>query len=524
MLDSPTAESTHPATSDQPAIIQAPTSMQLGEGAVIINAAAGIHWPEKHLELAGPIRQLQEWLGSLDSVETGNTQPVEIRFSVDGQHPPEGYCLEVDESGIAIRSSTAVGAFYAIQSLKQLTRPWASESKAGLTVPCLSITDAPAFRYRGLHLDVGRHIYPVAFIKQYIDLLARYKMNRFHWHLTEDQGWRIEIKRYPRLQEISAFRKETLIGHLDDEPAKYDGKPYGGYYTQDEIREVVQYAADRCVAIIPEIELPGHAQAAIAAYPELGCTGQPMEVATTWGIIENVYCPSEATFEFLENVLVEVMELFPSEYIHIGGDECPKVQWKANATCQQIIREHNLRDEDHLQSWFIQRIERFLNRNGRKLIGWDEILEGGLAPNATVMSWRGEEGGIAAARMSHDIIMTPTDFCYFDSYQSDGSGEPLAIGGLLPLEKVYSYNPVPDVLSEKESAHVLGAQGNVWTEYMKTPQAVEYMVYPRMQALAEVVWTGRERPGFDNFMARLRPHVDWMKADGMQPADPFKGP
>jgi hexosaminidase len=447
---------------------------------------------------------------------------VDISFQIENRQPPGGYTLEVNEASIVIGSASADGAFHGIQSLIQLSRPWHFPDQSGLTVPCVSIADAPAFGYRGLHLDVGRHVYPVAFIKQYIDLLARYKMNRFHWHLTEDQGWRIEIKKYPRLQEVSAFRKETLIGHLNDTPARYDGQPYGGYYTQEEIREVVQYARDRCVTIIPEIEMPGHAQAAIAAYPELGCTGQALEVGTIWGIIDNVYCPSEATFEFLENVLTEVMELFPSEYIHIGGDECPKAQWKTNATCQKLIREHNLRDEDHLQSWFIQRIERFLNRNGRKLIGWDEILEGGLAPNATVMSWRGEKGGIEAARMGHDVIMTPTDFCYFDSYQSDRPGEPLAIGGLLPIEKVYTYNPIPESLSKDEAARVLGAQGNVWTEYMKTSQAVEYMVYPRMQALAEVVWTGSKRPGFEDFLTRLQPHVAWMKAEGMQPADPFQ--
>jgi hexosaminidase len=504
-------------------IIPAPARISLRDGYLQLGPGSPIYGPESRPDFQAPVRALREFLGKKGNTEEPDSGHAPIRLSIDPRMEAEAYSLEIDKARITITSVDPEGAFYGIQSLIQLAAPWRTGANStSIEVPCASVRDKPAFPYRGLHLDVGRHLFPVAFIKQYIDLLARYKMNRFHWHLTEDQGWRIEIRKYPRLQEISAYRKETLIGHLKDEPAKYDGQPYGGFYTQEEIREVVQYAQDRCVTIIPEIEMPGHAQAAIAAYPELGCTGEPMEVCTKWGIIENVYCPSETTFEFLENVLTEVMELFPSEYIHIGGDECPKEQWKSNATCKQIIREHNLRDEDHLQSWFIQRIERFLNRNGRKLIGWDEILEGGLAPNATVMSWRGEKGGIEAARMGHDIIMTPTDFCYFDSYQFKRPNEPLAIGGLIPLEKVYSYNPVPNVLTAAQSGHVLGAQGNVWTEYMKTQAQVEYMVYPRMQALAEVVWSGSKRPGFDDFLARLGPHIKWMIAEGMQPADPFQ--
>ncbi|NQU35221.1 MAG: beta-N-acetylhexosaminidase [Bacteroidetes bacterium] len=324
--------------------------------------------------------------------------------------------------------------------------------------------------------DSGNEGYSLIIEKKYIDLLAFYKFNTFHWHLTEDQGWRIEIKKYPKLAEISSMRKETLLGHYGDKPHKFDGKPYGGYYTQDEVREIVVYASDRQITVIPEIEMPGHSLAALAAYPELGCTGGPYEVATRWGVFEDIYCTKEETFEFLENVLLEVMELFPSKYIHIGGDEAPKSRWKECSTCQAVIVREGLRDEHELQSYFIQRMEKFLNSHGRRIIGWDEILEGGLAPNATVMSWRGTEGGIAAARQDHDAIMTPGSHCYFDHYHANRELEPLAIGGFTTLEKVYSYEPVADSLTSEEANHIMGAQGNVWTEYMETPEYVEYMV------------------------------------------------
>ena len=424
--------------------------------------------------------------------------------------------MEVQPEVITIEASTQAGAFYAVQSLIQLTRPW--ERKTGeqsFAIPSGRIEDAPAFKYRGMLLDVGRHWFPVAFIKQFLDLMARYKMNTFHWHLTEDQGWRIEIKKYPKLQEVAAWRKETMVGHLENPPHRWDGQPYGGFYTQDEIREIVEYARVRSITVIPEIELPGHAQAAIAAYPELGCLDKPLEVATKWGISPNVYCPSEQTFRFLEDVLTEVMELFPSEYIHIGGDECPKEQWKTSAFCQQIIRDNGLTDEFELQSWFVSRIERFLNSKGKLIIGWDEILEGGLAPHATVMSWRGEKGGIEAAMMGHDVIMTPEEYCYFDKYQALGPDEPLAQGGFVPLEKVYSYNPLPKELPAEKHVHVLGAQGSVWTEYIRTSEQIDYMVYPRMQALAEVLWSGRRRDGFEDFVTRLRPHTEWLRSEGV---------
>src|SRR5699024_4171027 len=345
------------------------------------------------------------------------------------------------------------------------------------TIPVVEITDYPRFEYRGLHLDVGRHFFGVDFIKNYIDLLAMHKMNRFHWHLTEDQGWRIEIKQYPKLTEVGAWRDSTLVGHYGS--GKYDDKRYGGFYTQDEIREVVAYAQKKYVTIIPEIELPGHASAALSAYPELGCKeNYDYTIKSTWGVFEDIYCPREETFTFLENVLTEVMDLFSSKYIHIGGDEAPKKQWEESEFAQKVIEREGLENEHELQSYFVTRIEKFLNKHGRQIIGWDEILEGGLAPNATVMSWRGIKGGIEAAKQHHDVIMTPTSYLYLDYYQASPETEPLTIGGWVPLQKVYSYEPVPEELTAEESKYILGAQGNVWTEYMKSGEKVEYMAYP----------------------------------------------
>ena len=362
--------------------------------------------------------------------------------------------------------------------------------------------DQPRFGYRGMHLDVGRHAFPVSFIKRYIDLLARYKFNTFHWHLTEDQGWRIAIERYPRLTDIGSCRPETMVEKNFD-PYVGDGIPYCGFYTQDEVRDIVAYAADRFVTIVPEIEMPGHSLAALAAYPELACTPGPFEVGTRWGVFDDIYCPSEATFEFLENVLLEVMAIFPSEFVHIGGDEAPKRRWRESEVAQAVIRREGLEDEHELQSYFIQRIERFLNAQGRRLIGWDEILEGGVAPDATVMSWRGMAGGIEAARQGHDVIMTPGSHVYFDHYQGDPRFEPLAIGGYTPLEKVYRFEPVPEELTTVEARHVIGAQANVWTEYITTEEHVEYMALPRMLALSEVLWSPVEARDWETFRRRL---------------------
>lgn len=414
----------------------------------------------------------------------------------------EGYKMQILPDNIFIFAANQKGIFYGLQSLYQLILIDTTEGP--ILIPTMEITDKPRFSYRGMHLDVCRHMFPVEFVKKYIDLLALYKFNTFHWHLTEDQGWRIEIKKYPKLTEIGSWRKETLIGHGGKETKEYDGKPYGGFYTQDEIRDIVEYAAKRQITIIPEIEMPGHSLAALAAYPELGCTTGPYEVATRWGVFKDIYCTKDETFEFLENVLTEVMELFPSKYIHIGGDEAPKARWKECSICQGVIEREDLADEHELQSYFIQRIEKFLNKNGRSIIGWDEILEGGLAPNATVMSWRGTDGGIAAARQDHDAIMTPGSHCYFDHYQSNPDTEPLAIGGFTTLEKVYSYNPIPDSLTIEEAVHILGTQGNVWTEYMETPDYVEYMVLPRMAALSEVNWSSEK--DWKLFKKRIQEH------------------
>jgi hexosaminidase len=420
-----------------------------------------------------------------------------LELAPAGSVPPEGYELAARPEGVTIRAGDAAGLFYGLQTLRQLL-PVDGSGR----IPTVTIRDAPRFRYRGMHLDVGRHLFPVAFIKRYIDLLARYKLNAFHWHLTEDQGWRLEIRAFPRLTSVGAWRRETVVGKQRT-PYVGDGRPYGGFYTQDEVREIVAFAAQRHVTVIPEIELPGHAKAALAAYPDLACTVGPFEVATTWGVHEDIYCPSERTFAFLETVLGEVLELFPSPFVHIGGDEVPKRRWQESALAQDVIRREGLGDEEGLQSWFIRRIETFLRSRGRRIIGWDEILEGGLAPDATVMSWRGVAGGIEAARQRHDVIMTPGSHLYFDHYQGPPDTEPLAIGGFTTLERVYGFEPVPPELTPEEARHVLGAQANVWTEYIPTGDQVEYMVLPRMLALAEVVWTPAAERSWPDFLRRL---------------------
>jgi len=330
-------------------------------------------------------------------------------------------------------------------------------------------------------------------------------MNIFHWHLTDDQGWRIEIRRHPRLTEVGAWRSGSMVGPYSD--MKFDSIPYGGFYTQEDIREVVSYAARRNVTVVPEIELPGHSLAALASYPELSCTGGPFEVGRAWGVYEDVFCTKEATFTFLEDVLTEVCDLFPGQYVHIGGDEVPKTRWKSCDSCQARMKSLGLKNEDELQSWFVSRIEKFLNAKGKRVIGWDEILDGGLAPNAAVMSWRGIDGGIAAARQGQYAVMTPGSNCYFDYYQGNPKFEPLAIGGYTPIEKVYSYEPVPPGLSPSEEQYILGAQGNVWTEYIATTQQVEYMALPRMAALSEVVWSPAGSRDWNYFLGRLLPHL-----------------
>lgn len=419
----------------------------------------------------------------------------------------EGYKLNANAKQISIAGASAAGVFYGIQTLRK-SLPLCSGKATQVTIPAVQIADAPRFAYRGTHLDVSRHFVTTDSIRQFIDMLALHNINRFHWHLTDDQGWRIEIKKYPLLTAIGSKRAQTVIGHNS---GKYDGKPYSGYYTQKEIREIVKYAADRYITIVPEIDLPGHMQAALAAYPELGCTGGPYKVWEIWGISDDVLCAgNDKTMKFIDDVLKEVVGLFPSKYIHVGGDECPKVRWKDCPKCQARIKALHLEAKDghsaeeRLQSYVITHATKFLKSLGRNIIGWDEILEGGLAEGATVMSWRGESGGIAAAKQNHDVIMTPNTYLYFDYYQSlDKANEPDAIGGYLPLERVYSYEPMPKELTADEARHIIGVQANIWTEYMPTFKQMQYMGLPRIAALSEVQWSQPQLKNYTDFSNRL---------------------
>ncbi|HEX2846903.1 MAG TPA: family 20 glycosylhydrolase [Chitinophagaceae bacterium] len=429
----------------------------------------------------------------------------------------DGYSFEATSAGISISGDTYAGTFYGMQTLVQLLP---LNRSVVLKIPVVSVQDAPRFNYRGMHLDVGRHFFPVSFVKKYIDYLALHKMNYFHWHLTDDQGWRIEIKKYPRLTTVGGWRNGTIIGRYPG--TGNDGLRYGGFYTQEEIKEVVAYAAQRHITVVPEIEMPGHASAAIAAYPELSCFSEEptknyypkdcawagdstgKQVQQTWGVFDDVFCAGkENTFQFLQDVLDEVLPLFPSRMIHVGGDECPKANWKKCPLCQQRMKENGLKDEHELQSYFIQRMEKYLNGKGRKLIGWDEILEGGLAPNAAVMSWRGESGGIAAAKQHHEVVMTPTDYAYFD-YSQTTNEDSVTIGGFVSLEKVYNYNPIPAALDSAEGKYVLGAQANLWTEYITNPRKVEYMIFPRLTALSEVLWSAPQKKNWNAFEKRMQ--------------------
>ena len=414
--------------------------------------------------------------------------------------PEEGYEMKIYKNEIQICGSPT-GVFYGLQSLVQLLPAAASTS---YTIPCCEVRDYPRFSWRGMHLDCCRHFFSVTFIKKYLDEMASLKLNTFHWHLTDDQGWRIEIKQYPLLTQIGSQRSETMIDK-NFNPYIGDSISYGGYYTQEQIKEVVAYAQSLHISIVPEIEMPGHSMAALASYPFLACSGDSFQVATRWGVFYDVYCPTDTTIHFLENVLTEVMALFPSTYIHVGGDEVPKDAWHNSPVAQKIMKMHGLKTEEQLQSYFISQIDAFLSAHGRKLIGWDEILEGGLSPNATVMSWRGEEGGIAASKQNHDCVMTPGSYCYFDHGQGNLQLEPLCIGGFLPLEKVYSYNVVPPSLTLAESKHILGVQANLWTEYIATEDKAWYMAMPRMFALSEIAWTQPQQKNWTTFTEHLAP-------------------
>lgn len=409
----------------------------------------------------------------------------------------EGYNLIVTPGKVIITGLKPAGVFYGMQTLLQLLPVEGNR----FYIPGVEIKDIPRFGWRGMMLDVGRYFYSVDFIKKYIDYLAMHKMNTFHWHLTEDHGWRIEIKKYPRLTDVSAWRQVT---QYDKSPNQLDRNPHGGYYTQDQIRDVIAYAKDRFVNIVPEIEMPGHSLAALVAYPELSCSGGPLKIPDNWGIQKDVFCAgNEQTFKFLEDVLTEVADLFPSPIIHIGGDECPKDHWKTCPKCQERIKKEGLKDEHELQSYFITRIEKFLLTKNKRIIGWDEILEGGLAPKATVMSWRGIKGGIAAAKQHHDVVMAPTTFAYFDYYQGEPYLEPVAIGGYLPLDKVYSYEPVPEELSADEAVFIKGVQATVWSEYIHSAEKVEYMSFPRAAAIAEIGWSDPKLKNWEDFKRRL---------------------
>ncbi len=440
---------------------------------------------------------LRDRLSVLYEVELLQDDTSGLSISLENVDEAAGYySITMLPEEQTIRYGSEEGLFYAFQSLTQMIR----EGNHGWEINHCLIEDEPKFGWRGLHLDVSRHFFSVAEVKRFIDLMAMYKFNVFHWHLTDDQGWRIEIRKYPKLTEIGSWRDSTVHGHYSDQPRKYDIGRYGGFYTREDIREIIAFAADRNVTVVPEIEMPGHSRAALAAYPELSCTGERQPVPGLWGIFDDIYCSRSSSIEFMKDVLSEVIELFPSEYIHIGGDEVPKKRWEACEDCKKVMEENHLENVHELQSYFITQIDEFLTSKGKKLIGWDEILEGGLSPNAAVMSWRGEKGGIAAARQKHTVVMSPTTYCYFDYYQSGNKSEPLAIGGLLPLEKVYQFNPIPEALTEEERKYILGGQANVWTEYIPDFEHVEYMVYPRALALIQSLWC-KEKPHYEDFLS-----------------------
>jgi hexosaminidase len=496
-------------------IIPAPVSIKKNTGAFILSRETSIvaDSPDnKAVLFLADYLHSKKMLNIHPKANSGNTIINSIVLTSAGTDglPAEGYRLTITPERITIAGKGA-GLFYGIQTLIQLIP---AEGMASLSLPCVQIEDYPRFGYRGMMLDVCRHFFSVEFVKKYIDLMAAYKFNTFHWHLTDDQGWRIEIKKYPRLTTIGSQRAQTVIGNYHDRtPQQYDNTPYGGFYTQDQIRDVVKYAADRYITIIPEIEMPGHSEAALAAYPELSCDpGRTYKVSETWGVFYDVYCPSEKTFTFLQDVLTEVMDLFPSKYIHIGGDEVPKNVWKESPFCQKLIKKLKLKNEEGLQSYFIQRMEKFVNSKGRSIIGWDEILEGGLSPNATVMSWRGEAGGIAAAQQNHDVIMTPgSGGLYLDAAQGKLSDEPVGIGGYSPLQKTYSYNPTPPSLTPDQQKHILGAQANLWAEYIPTEAKADYMLLPRLLAVSELNWTPLANKNFNDFAnVRLPYHLAWL--------------
>ncbi|MEG1684697.1 MAG: beta-N-acetylhexosaminidase [Bacteroides sp.] len=492
-------------------IIPKPLSVAVQEGAFALSAKTSINLLSADAKLKLSVDFFNDLLKKTFSKglkvgESKNLKSNAINVNVNSLLGDEEYTLAVDNKQITIEGGSPKAVFYAFQTLRQLL-PVSIEKGAKMkliSIPAVVIKDKPDFAYRGGMLDVCRHFFTVAEVKKYIDILSLHKMNTFHWHLTDDQGWRIEIKKYPKLTEVGSIRNQTKVGNYSDEKAGYDNTPYGGFYTQKQIKEIVKYASDKFITIIPEIEMPGHGVAALTSYPYLGCVGKNYKLRETWGVSEEVYCPGkETTFQFIEDVLTEVMNLFPSEYIHIGGDECPKGEWEKCPLCQKRIKDEGLKNELELQSYLVLRVEKFVNSKGRKIIGWDEILEGGLSKTATVMSWRGSKGGIEAAKRGNHVIMAPNTYCYLDYYQTgDLKNEPLGIGGNLPIEKVYELNPYQD-LNAEECKYIVGVQGNLWTEYIATFDHAEYMILPRLAAISEVGWA-LNRKDYPDFWQRMQ--------------------
>lgn len=490
-------------------VIPAPRHISELSGEFLLKDGVKVMYPKGNAKMRNNADFLAEYVKELTGIQlktvAGRQSAGIINLVLDSKiKNKEGYVLTVTSKSVTISGQTPAGVFYGIQTLRK-SLPASAQKK--VILPAVKVTDEPRYGYRGMMLDCARHYFPVSFVKRYIDILALHNINTFHWHITDDQGWRFEVKRYPKLAEIGSKRDETVIGHNS---GKYDGIPYGGCYSQEDCKDIVAYAAKRYINVMPEIDMPGHMMGALAAYPELGCTGGPYKVWTQWGISDEVLCVGNPkTVEFIKNVLAELIEVFPSKMIHVGGDECPKVRWKTCPKCQAkaaelgIVASKEHSTEEQLQSYFIKEAEKFLNAHGRKMIGWDETLEGGLAPNAAIMSWRGMNGGIEAAKQHHDVVMTPTGFCYFDYYQSkDRSQEPQAIGGYLPISKVYSLEMNATTLTPDEQQYIKGVQANLWTEYIPDGKQVEYMVLPRMDAISEVQWVPAEQKNYSGFLKR----------------------
>ena len=502
--------------SAQVAIIPKPSKLMELEGKFTLHKYTTLYFDQANPELKRVIDSFRRFVKTLLGFEIKYTaqKPTSgyIELTLDSTVlNQEGYLLKVTPAMIEIKAHSPKGIFYALQTLRQLLPPEIENKtvvQKSWEIPAVEIEDSPRFEYRGFMLDVARHFQPVEVLKRYVDLLSFYKINHFHLHLTDDQGWRIEIKKYPKLQQISAWRKESMVGHSEDKPRKYDGIRHGGYYSQEQLKDLVSYAQEHFITIVPEIELPGHSTAALAAYPELTCFPKTFQVTPDYGVFEDVYCTRESTFKFLEDVLSEVVEIFPGKMIHIGGDECPKTRWKTCPSCQQRIQQEKLKDENELQSYFIKRIQKFLNAKGRNIIGWDEIMEGGLAPGATLMYWRtwlGDKHIAEAARADFKIIMSPLDPLYFNLYENEEREiTPLAYPGLIPLDKVYNYNPVPLELTGKDAQNIIGVQANLWSEYVTTGQSAEYMTFPRACALAEIGWSSNDSKNYSDFIRRLK--------------------